>query len=97
MSGSGDSSPLVEQHPEVVDDISQMWEDVFGGDPDMDDLSDDVGTQLLRDSSERCGRAGIPRDERVDVIMAGVRKFQERQMEEGLQDLRYQLELMFSI
>lgn len=97
MSDTDTSPSVAEEHPEVVDDIAEIWADVFGGGADMEEMSDDVGMQLFRDSSERCGRAGIPRDERVDVIMEGIRKFQMQQMEEDLQDLRYQLEMMFSL
>ena len=95
---SNEQSSIATEHPDVVDDIDAMYAEVFGGDEDdIDDLSDDAAMQVIRDASERCGMAGIPREERVDVIIAGQRQFLHRSIEEDLQETRYMLEMLFQI
>lgn len=91
------SDSPAEKHSEVVDDITESFASTFGGGADVNDLSDDAFMQFVKNASERCGMAGIERDQRVDVIMAGIRGFVMERAEENLQDIRWQLELMFSL
>ena len=92
-----ETTEITDEHPDVVDDIDAMYAEAFGGDEDLDDLADDAALRAIRDASERCGMAGIPHDDRVDVIMAGIRQFLERQLDEELENTRWTLDMMFSL
>ena len=87
----------VEQNDELVEEIAEMFEESFGGDTDPEDLADDAFMRFMREASDACGLEGVERDDRPDVIMAGIRRQMERSLEEGLQDIRWQVELMFNL
>ena len=88
---------VVEQNDEVVEEIAEMCEELFGGDSDVDEMADDAFMRFIQEAGEKCGLAGIEREHRPDVIMAGIRLQNERQLEQSLQDIRWQVELMYGL
>lgn len=84
---------MTEQYPEVVDAI----EELFRGFTDLDDMSDDWGLQFISEANE-VNRAGdVPREDRVDVIISGIRQHYTRSTETELENFRWQLEMMYSL
>jgi hypothetical protein len=87
----------------AVQGIADLYTIHFGDPADdgfsdrLDEVSDDASLQFFRDARMSCESHGVPEDEYVDVILDGMRLVFRRQTEEMLSDLRYNMELIFSL
>lgn len=81
-----DYDRTIEQIANVYADFAESMVD--------DDLSDDAGMQVLADAKDICEANGVPQEDRIDVICAGMRRAMVRRIDENIAQVRWQLELM---
>lgn len=82
---------------EAAQEIAEMFKSNLDQFDDFDEMSDDAGMMWIQDANEICKNHGIERQWRTGVILDGIRYAQEQKIEEGLTEIRFQLELMYSL
>lgn len=83
-------------HRHLIDDIADMF-DGFSDSDDVADMSDDALMHSVRDASHHLANEDIPREDRPEYIMAGLKLSVWENIESELVDFEHLLALMFDL
>lgn len=99
------ATPTVDLMTEIPDGNETLFRDVTDifrsfrttAADDLDALSDDAFLQAVHEASDRLEMEDIPREERVEWIIAAFRLAMIEGVSESVTPLEYRLELMFGL